>query len=108
MTDEQRGSASVYNLRVRDNSQADTDASQSDTTADSGNRVTRRTAATEVLAGAMKKTHLPRAVLTQCSTLSDPPTKKATLVHMQSNKTVVVDGSDADDTDALFDDAADT
>ena len=54
------------------------------------------------------KTHLPRAVLTQCSTLSDPPTKKATLVHMQSNKTVVVDGSDADDTDALFDDAADT
>ena len=40
VTDEQRGSANVYNLRVRDNSQADTDASQSDTTADSGNRVT--------------------------------------------------------------------
>ncbi len=39
VTDEQRGSASVYNLRVRDNSQADTDASQSDTTAESGNRV---------------------------------------------------------------------
>ena len=40
VTDEQRGSTGVYNLRVRDNSQADTDASQSDTTADSGNRVT--------------------------------------------------------------------
>ena len=62
----------------------------------------------EVLAGAMDKTHLPRAVLPRYSILSAPPTKKATPVHLLSNNTGVVDVSDADDTDVLFDDAADT
>ena len=56
----------------------------------------------------MDKTHLPRAALTRCSTLSAPSTKKATPVHSQISNTGTVGGSDEDDTDALFDDAADT
>ena len=118
MTDEQRGSASVYNLRVRDNSQADTDASQSDTTAESDNRVRRTTAAaarairdsvTRVRGfgrGHGKNSPAQGRIDTMFHTQRSA--NEESNASAQSNKTGVVDGSDANDTDALFNDAADT
>ena len=118
VTDEQRGSASVYNLRVRDNSQADTDASQRDTTAESGNRVTRRTAvAARAIRDSVKMARgfgRGRGKISPSQGCVDKmfhtqrSANEESNATAQSNKTGVVDGSDANDTDALFDDAADS
>ena len=95
-----------------------TDASQSDTTADSGNRVTRRTAA----AARAIRVSVTRARGFGRGHEKNSPSQGRidTMFHTQrtaneesnasaqSNKTGVVDGCDADDTDAFFDDAADT
>ena len=61
----------------------------------------------EVLAGAMEKNspsqdRIDTMFHTQCSA------NEESIASAQSNNTGVVDGSDADETDALFHDAADT
>ena len=61
----------------------------------------------EVLAGAMEK-NSPSQGRVDTMFHTQRSANEESNASAQSNNTGVVDGSDADDTDALFDDAADT